>query len=154
VRPILSLNNRVGGAAGGGATIRTDFPTRGEGELPGRPCCTPRQRSRSGNQLPSKTKFCPSCRRRLSYRADRGLTGCGQEADLCLARVQPSQRYPSELHIRGFDEPGADFVEVMPLDFMDDVTISRQTQLVVAPVAMTAIPSVDTEPVSEHSGIH
>jgi hypothetical protein len=39
----------------------TDFPasTRRDGELPGTPCCAPRQRSRPGDQLPSKTKFGP-----------------------------------------------------------------------------------------------
>jgi hypothetical protein len=39
----------------------TDFPTstRGDGELPGTPCCTLRQRSRPDDQLPSQTKFGP-----------------------------------------------------------------------------------------------
>jgi hypothetical protein len=39
----------------------TDFPTsmRGDGELHGGQCCTPRRRSRPGDQLLSKTKFGP-----------------------------------------------------------------------------------------------
>jgi hypothetical protein len=41
--------------------IESDFPTstRRDAELPGTPCCTPRQRSGPGDQLPSKTKFGP-----------------------------------------------------------------------------------------------
>jgi hypothetical protein len=41
--------------------IESDFPTsaRRDAELPGTPCCAPHQRSRPGDQLPSKTKFGP-----------------------------------------------------------------------------------------------
>jgi hypothetical protein len=53
------------------------------------------------------------------HRATAGVWKPSHKQTFCLARVQRSKRYPSELDIRGFDEPGADFVAGIPLDFMD-----------------------------------
>jgi hypothetical protein len=56
---VTASDARERGCAGGGATncVRLSASTRGDGEFT--PCCTPRQRSRPGDQLPSKTKFGP-----------------------------------------------------------------------------------------------